>query len=198
MPRTLGVLPVQSSSWSQRPETETRRKDEKGQVGNTTNLYCSPSDPVSLISDPSGDPGNTKQHTRIEFWSRLWEGFVGRLLHNVKDGSMGLLEQISAQERLHSLSPCGQSRSSLQQWITNSHDLQGQGWESCGDTEAQVSGASVWSFPQPLCAIQGCVDSLGAQEHQDELPLRREASQSSSIRSARNSPCDTGKTPRFL
>lgn len=198
MPRTLGVLPVQSSSWSQRPETETRRKDEKGQVGNTMNLYCSQSDPVSLISDPSGDPGNTKQHTLIEFRRRLWEGFVGRLLHNVKYGSMGLLTQISAQERLHSLSPCGQSRSSLQQGITNSHDLQGQGWGSCGDTEVPVSGASVWSFPQPLCEIQGCVDSLGAQEHQDEPPLRREASQGSSIRSARNSTCETGQTPSFL
>lgn len=70
---------------------------------------------------------------------------------------MGFLAEISTQEGLHSLTPCSQSWPSLKQGTANSHKLQGQGWESCGDTEVPMPGASIWSLPQIPCEMQGSV-----------------------------------------
>lgn len=34
---------------------------------------------IGLTLDPSGDPGNTTEHTQLHFWGRVRERFVGRL-----------------------------------------------------------------------------------------------------------------------
>lgn len=46
---------------------------------------------IGLTSDPSGDPGNTTEHTQLHFWGRVRERFVGRLFRDVRDRAMGLL-----------------------------------------------------------------------------------------------------------
>lgn len=147
------------------------------------------------LPDSSGNPGNTKQNKRVDFWGRLREFFVDRLLQDVQDGTMGLLEQIRTQESLHSLTPCCQFRPSLKEVIANSHRLQGQGWESYTNTEAPIPeplAQVLGTLPLPCelpCEAQGRMASLRAQEHQQETPHPGGKQKFRTKASVRTEPC---------